>query len=216
MTDVSKIIADLNQRNFRTYRNNYSDLSFGDIKLVCNGIDDIFPNQDHGHYRPFAKMFEFLSNVSLKVVELGCHQGHLASTMLKLFNNINSWVGYDICESSLSRSVVKDKRYSTTELTEWFGSFYLPDFDVLVSSHTLEHLSWEQLQEMIKILAPKPTWMFLEFPVTDWPPNHSSTHVLYIKKQDFDSLMASAGYRKIYQENKGKTGAIYITGWTRK
>jgi hypothetical protein len=214
--NIDKIISDLNGRNFRTYRAAYSELTFDQIKKVCNGIDDVFPNQDHGHYLPFVELFGKFSEVPLNVIELGCHQGHLASAMLKIYSNIKSWTGYDICESSMARSIVSDKRFQTVELTNWFGSVALPKFDVLVSSHTLEHLNWDQLQNMMRVLTPKPTWMFLEFPVNDWPLNHSSTHVLYIKRKDFDGLMDEVGYRKIYHKDEGKKGAIYITGWTRK
>lgn len=163
--------------DWNQFRKSYHSFSFKKLEEICDHIDGLVPIQRQHHAIHFYRMFETLPN-DLEVIELGCHQGHLANRMLRDTNKIKSWVGYDFA-GPIKRNVCMDERYSTVALDRWFHETETPSCDVFVASHVLEHLDSRQLQQTLTGVDAK--YFLLEIPISDeggtWE-NYTCTHVL--------------------------------------
>jgi hypothetical protein len=163
--------------DWNQFRNIYHSLSFKRLESICNNIDILYPVQRQHHAVHFCRMIKTLPD-DLEVVELGCHEGHLAKRMLEATDKIKWWVGYDF-ESPIKRNVCMDKRYSTVSLDNWFHKTDIPKCDVFVASHVLEHLSSVQLQQTLTSIDAK--HFLFEIPLKEegrtWN-NGACTHVL--------------------------------------
>ena len=150
----------------------------------------------------------------LEVVELGCHQGNLAKTMLGQFDikYIKSWVGYDICKAALARSVVKDKRYTAVSLSDWFYNTDLPSFNVFVSTHTFEHMDLDEIEKTFAHISQLAKYLILEIPISEAGQDfkgYRGAHVLTSGRQVIRDLITKHGFDQIMDS---QTDA-WITGW---
>jgi len=181
------------------YRECHEDMRF-DFRVLLNHIlDKMYPNQNSSHKKQFAKMFSRIKRSNLKVVELGCHQGLLAKDMLRRFDFIESWTGYDF-PSPIERTVVEDKRYKPIILEKHFFKTDLPEFDVFVSSHTFEHLSYKEVKRTLRnVLGVE--YILLETPLTKggqkWI-GYGGAHVLRWGSNLLKDYIESLGYKNYY------------------
>jgi hypothetical protein len=193
--------------DWNAFRRLQPSLTFKQREKIGDYLDELYPIQRYFHAIHFKKMFEKLPE-DLSVVELGCHQGNLAKKMLKEFSKIKSWTGYDF-HSPISRSIVHDDRYSSMILSDWFQNISLPDFDVFVSSHTLEHLSNKEAAAVLcRIQSP---YMLIEVPLNkegrNWH-NWGCTHTLLWGLDKLYNFITNLGYSMFY-----KSPAGHVSGW---
>lgn len=161
------------------FRSIYQDLTFDELAEINDTVDELYPIQEQYHAVFFARMFREIGPQPLKVVELGCHRGQLARRMFRNFNNIESWVGYDFTKP-VEKTICADKRFQPVALSDWFHKTDLPEFNVFVCSHTLEHLSQEQVMETLNHINGA-DYILTETPIPEhgisWN-NWTCTHVL--------------------------------------
>lgn len=208
---------------WNVWREHYNKLSINDLIWINTAIDPLFPNQAHFTLPAIKEAFtEFsLQDPLLRVIELGCHQGHLAKELLDTDINISYWRGYDVNYSAIDRSVVEDSRYDTIKMIQWFHNMsWFPHYNVFVSSHTLEHFNFKQAQATIKAVARAGIkYMMIEIPfklngAPEWKDAHGS-HVLNSTRSNFEDMIQAEGFSKIYY-NTCKKGWAHIYGWENK
>jgi hypothetical protein len=201
------------------WRKHYDKLSITDLIWLNTAIDSLFPKQAYFTLDRIKEAFVefFRTEAGLSVIELGCHQGHLAKTLFETFN-ISHWEGYDVSYSAIDRSVIDNRRYRAVKMTKWFHEISIPSYyNVFVSSHTLEHLSFNQVEKTIEaVLRAGITYMMIEIPfklngAPEWKDAHGS-HVLYSTRQNFEDMIQSYGFSKIYY-NTDNRGWSHIYGW---
>jgi hypothetical protein len=207
-----------NHGGWDIYRECFPDLSIGDLVKLELIWDEWFPKQAHFSLDLISELFIEAQSVldKLEVIELGCHQGYLAKDILSRFN-IDSWTGYDINKSALKRSVVEDERYTTVALVDkWFHEIDLPDFNVFVSSHTLEHMYLEEVEKTIVHVSQLAKYMILEIPILEagqkWK-GYGGTHTLTCDRQTIRDLITSHGFYNTKDSHVKGTTYKWVTGW---
>jgi len=199
--------------DYNVFRKYYQGLTFDDLAELYGYFAQLRP-QD-GRYREscFVEMFNLLRYMTkddLHIVELGCNKGYLAMDILKQFKNIKTWIGYDFH----SYENLGDLRYVSRALSDWFHLIELPDFNVFVSSHTIEHLSGDQVVKTFNHIVSKAEYLLLEIRIYedgfDWD-SWRCAHVLTWGQKQLKKLLTGIGYRLFY-EIKGIEG-LAIMGW---
>jgi len=203
---IKQIISDMTHGNFESYRNNYADMSESVIRYLYAEMY----NPDAPCYASVEEFEKLLRNVCYpSIVELGCHRGHLAKKLLSIFPNIQKWYGFDINPKALKHSIVDDSRFVPV-LTP-FTEFQDNSSNVFISSHTLEHLSTEQVTATLTAL--KHEWVFLEMPITEngqekW--KGRNTHVLTAGRKDIRKMLKQ--YNIFYENTYTTTKENWVIG----
>jgi 2-polyprenyl-3-methyl-5-hydroxy-6-metoxy-1,4-benzoquinol methylase len=144
-------------------------------------------------------MLRRILDKNLVVVEIGCNEGQLAKRMLSIFDNIQMWNGYDFKEP-IKRTAVMNSRYCPIILDDWFHETKLPEFDVFVASHVLEHLSEDQVVKTLN--HGKAKYMLLEVPLNEdgktWE-TWACTHVLKWGLKHFREWFEFNSYEIFYE-----------------
>lgn len=216
------MIEQINEAQKKTdwdvYRKFYPSLSFQDCMRVSETFDQLWPHQAFFSLEAIQQIFDFVElNIAeaIKVIELGCHEGHLAKSMLGKYESIASWSGYDINHRALLRSVVDDDRYRAIALNDWFHHIELPEFNVFVSSHTLEHLDSEQAIKVFDQISEKAIFLVLEIPISedgqDWQ-GYKGTHVLKEGRRVIRQIISQRKY-VCFQESCGNYPMGWVTRW---
>lgn len=200
--------------DWNIFRENYQDLNFDDLEKLNSYWARLWYQDERYHKSEFIEMFNILrcmsNNDDLYVLELGCHKGHLAMDILQQFSNIKNWIGYDF-SSCVNESILNEPRYTPVSLNDWFHLTELPHFNTFVSSHTMEHLSSDQVLKTFQHIASKAKYLLLEIPLNengkDWH-NWSCAHVLTWGQKYIRDALHKLGYRWFYEIK-----TLGIMGW---
>jgi len=204
--------------NFDSYRQYYSSLSFQANKRISEALDHMWPHQAQFNLRRLTKIFALIEPEipgAMKVIELGCHEGHLAKGILQRIPgfSIQSWVGYDLNSRALSRSgsIVNDERFSTVALARVFYMTELPEFNIFVSTHTLEHMNIHEVIKVFDHTCKGSLYLVLEIPIKengqDWR-CYKGAHVLKEGRRAIRELLYARGYTCFYEN-----GPSWTTAW---
>ena len=193
--------------DWNAFRDVYENLTFNQLNEVCDYVDVLYPIQNQHHAIHFSIMIGCLPENST-IIELGCHNGELANSILKESNKIKSWVGYDF-KAVLERNICHDKRYSMVELNNWFHETKFPVCDVFIASHVLEHLSESQVEKTLNHCNAE--YLLIEVPLPeggrDWyqlnpytrKPIWTNTHVLRWGFRNLRAWLNENGYKICYE-----------------
>lgn len=205
MNDINYIIKN---KDWNKFRKEYNDVSFKDMSILYESLCKNGKDQKCYHSNVYEKVFSIFKGNS-KVIELGCYKGYLANEMLNKFPNIKSWIGYDIAKLAIKNTIVKDKRYKSYHLKKWFDEIDLDFFDIFISSHTIEHLSWEQVKKTLSKVIDKCKYVVLEIPIPEkgknWI-NFNSPHVLTKGRKHLREFMSL--HKIIWDGNEKKHWTI--------
>jgi len=191
---ILKKIKEEGKQGWNLYRDYYDLLTFEDLVVLNDKLDELFPNQNHFNEQVIKGYFDQLVSEELFVLELGCHVGNLAKTMLREYSNVTRWTGLDISKSVIKRTIVRDIRYFSFHLETWFFETKLPIFNVFISTHTLEHMRLTEVFKCLKHVDPV-TYMILEIPLSKnrWY-NYGGTHILDANKDTLKRIFTELGY----------------------
>jgi len=220
---VELILQKVREKDFDEYRKYYDSFSFDELKYINNEICKMYSKttQADFNFNMFVDIFEIASNYfkrSIRIIELGPHQGYLAKKMLEKYGDyIESWIGYDIASYTIENSVVTDSKYSVIEINDYFHNIDLPEFDLFCSTHTFEHLNRKEIELCVDHVK-SCTFMAIEVPRTDmmedsWQ-GYCGTHVLVIPKKEFISIFNKAGFRLFY--DGGYSVNWWVSGWVKE
>lgn len=185
---MDETIIEQQIRMFNTYRMNFNSMSFQALKDLTLQLHAGFPQSPC--YRMMPELLAQCYNRGYKmqhIVELGGYNGVLAESMLGTTNSILSWVNVELCtiEQKCTSS-----RYAVKYLTD-FAHLLKYVGDVFVSSHTLEHLSAEQVAILVSNIECELVVLEVPLPLlhgTDWN-NYWGTHVLTMSLMQLKELL---------------------------
>ena len=201
-------------KNWDDFRVVYDDLSIDDLIEINTSWNDILPCQSYCRPDLFTEMFKLIDEINLRVVELGCYLGNLATTVIEATPSykISKWVGYDINHKAIDTAVVgAGLVFRPMKQEYWFWHTpFISSYDVFASAHTLEHHNWEQVKQILAHVS-QCKYVFLEVPFGDWN-GTSTSHVLKARHGDFDRRLGVT-HTKIYEKEVSPT---WITGWRKK
>jgi len=204
-------------KNWDVYRNHYRQghFSFVELQLFNELVYSLCKDIPRFHQTQILEAIgEVLSMSFLEFIELGCGKGVLAQLALERYPLIRSWRGYDINPLMKQENLCKHPCYSLNILDRDFweleDGFVSPAKQALVSSHTLEHFTAQEVE-----------WIFdmgfravvVEVPLHNknyfWK-GGGSTHVLDDGWGWFKQMTRDFGYNMVYQHEapRNKIGAF--------
>ena len=199
-------------KNWDDFRVVYDKLTIYDLIWINTSWDTILPPQHHASVHYFKKMFRKIGRDYLRVVELGCHRGRLASEVMRALDGeaygIKEWVGYDINHAAI-RDCSQHAKFQGVALTNWFWEVFPTGFDVFVCAHTLEHFNREQAGRILQLAIEDCKYILLEVPVAEQWRNYRGSHVLRASHRDFDQFLGYT-HRRFANFSSKK---ILIGGW---
>jgi hypothetical protein len=197
---------------FNNWRKNYNRMTYEEHQSFYNLLLQHFPHQSQ-HTKDWV--FRFFANLynegKLSILEIGGWDGELADYILKRYKNIEKWDNYEISELAKEKVVCRDERYCVNVPNDFIWNIILPDhYNILLSSHTIEHITENNFQTLIKNLPPSIKWIYFEAPLPlkhgrHWH-NDFSTHILEWSWEDITLFMKEQGYEL---EDMGRNVRIY-------
>lgn len=215
-----KVLQHAQKGEWDAWRKHYDDLSIDDLVFLNMGIDAFIKEQKclvaDGIIEILEKLYLLEGVRSLDVVELGCHRGGLACSVLKHFPKmIGSWAGYDINHYAVSNPIPDDSRYKGLKQTEWFYDLQINgSYDTFISTSTLEHHSRAQflrIMEKLKNLS-SIRYVIIGLPVrpSGWM-GYRGSHILDMNQEEIAEALEDIGFDIFYYERK----KVYLWGASR-
>jgi hypothetical protein len=141
-----------------------------------------------------------LIQTPVKVLEIGGWKGELAEEVHT--EQVIEWLNIEVIEAAIG---TKGDWYRAIVPDDYIWKVGLPSgFDLLVMSHTIEHVSGEQLSLIVTQFDGE--WVYFEAPLGEhqnhWD-GYSGTHILELGWHEVDDLMADQGFKKVYQADEG-------------
>lgn len=201
---------------FDKYREVYPKMSFEQV-LRWNS-DIVMPQNICFRSDIILEHFKGIVESDDVIVELGSQYGELAKLVLENID-VRKWYGYDVDERIVEKNKCEDGRYIPVVLKDWFHNTDLPEFNVFVSTHTIEHLSVEQVYSTLDSIR-NCDKVILDIPLGEckqsWNRNRS-THVLEdIGYSQIKDKLESYGFKLVRQDRFGgpvKNYRNWETSW---
>ncbi len=193
-------------RQFDRYRKTYNSLTFKNkVKLASKWLLK-YPEQVHFKYGPVEHWFKYIVQEPAFIMEIGGWRGDLALKALRQFDQIKLWHNYDLLKSNENQKC-SDERYRLISLDDYLWNKTLEyNYNALIATHMIEHLSLQELKKLIKWIPQKITTVLFEAPLPlssdniNWKGDHSS-HVLEKGWQQVIGEMKKNGFTAVYSED---------------
>ena len=191
------------------YRRNYDSLPFSEHQRMYEEIEKVYPEQSWWNARDCLGFLEQYRPAH--VVEIGGHDGGLASKVLPDAPFVESWTNYELVDCP---QTCTDPRYEALVLRDWAWSVAL-NADALVLSHVVEHLSEERLGELLRSL--KCPAIYVDAPLhesarSNWAGTETA-HVLPWSMQELDLAFRSRGYLMAFANVDNSRGLVSRVRW---
>lgn len=173
------------------WRAEHAEMSFHDQQLFYQRVAREHPEQQHFDLAEAAATFDLINTPGATVVELGGWNGALASRLLSKFP-ISSWTNYDIVGVP---QVCDHPRYQLVVLDDYFWKLPARPADAFVATHTIEHLTGEELEMLLDALLVD--FIYLESPLgsegQSWA-GYPGSHILELGWREVRQLISDMGY----------------------
>jgi hypothetical protein len=190
------------------WRKNYRAMTFDHQKKFYDLVLTMHPHQQAFN---IGAVFNFLARIRgpLSVIEFGGYKGELARIILlaECYNKkIIKWTNVEITTLA-KETVCLDEKYHVEVLDNWLWKTPLLSnngYNTFLSSHTIEHLSGDDLRKLINWLAGTSIeYIYLEAPLVDDDTNYSwndyvGSHILELGWKQVIELMDRAGFVLFY------------------
>jgi hypothetical protein len=185
-------------RNFEEYRQQYSSLSFNDLKMLNLTWYHIFPEQLHFRQEFFCNAVrtasEELKKPLLDIVEIGGYQGELAQAV-SCSVGCKSWLNIEIIQHNPMQGLPQTYREHVLTLPLWVERVPLQKYDLLIASETLEHFNDEEVMYLMNYVAEaRVKYLAFQIPINeegqDWK-GWTASHVLTMGRKEFRQLLNS-------------------------
>lgn len=180
------------------WRATYDDWTYAEHRAFYRKVWAWHRDQSNVHKDLVTAFFSAIPATAapLHVLELGGWRGELARSQLT--DRIASWDNIEICDDAAARPVFTDARYHATVPDDWAWKCGLPDADVFVAAHVIEHLSTPHLIALVDALPLGIRWAYVEAPlpatgVPDWT-GYGGSHKLPLAWDAVETLFAGAGF----------------------
>ena len=188
---------------FDAWREAYDRMSYADQQRFYTVVETEFPNQKQYNVEEAMNAVQRMANDidELHVLELGGWKGELASDVLSssLDKYIHCWINFEICPTLDGKSVCESSKFQLAIPPDFFWNVSVPDSNVFISAHCLEHLSMEHVKLLIKKLDTIPSlkWVYIESPLEESPyswKQYYGSHVLEVGWPEVEKLLEQIGF----------------------
>ena len=183
-------------KNWGFFRDNYESLTIDDLVWINTKWDSVLPYQKSHSLNAMVKMFSSITENNLKVVELGSYRSFLGSHLIeKVSSKVAEWHGYDINHAAIEDAIIHPQIFNH-KLSKWFWEVDVSGYDIFVSSHTLEHFSFEQLKKIVETVSIC-KYLVLEIPLQNNWRGFRGSHVLLTTVEEVESLISATHIKLI-------------------
>lgn len=178
----------------------YDELTDEEQRKFADDCEALYPNQTHHTHGNFDYLFKEVLKPNANVLEIGGWKGELARHCKQY--NYEIWANIELCKAAIDKTV-KDVggRYMVLmpDTFRWWKEEVKDraPFDVVISSHAIEHFSDQDLHGIINHIAGIPVVMF-EAPIKEhgdnWD-NYGGTHKLEMGWRGVTEAMMAHGYK---------------------
>lgn len=179
--------------DFDLWRDNYDRLTYKQQIKFYNQVAIDHPLQRGFDEVEFEDFLEPLGEIT--VIELGGWKGELAGYVLNKLPKIRRWLNYEISEQAVKETACNDDRYEPLVPADFLWNIEIPNADVFVSSHTIEHIKVAELDKLLSKLPVK--YIGLQAPLadegTDWGGYYGS-HILEVGWNTVIELLREYGF----------------------
>lgn len=167
-------------------------MTFADQQAFYQAVLEAYPEQSNFNPDTISTAFDLIQGTALEVVEMGGWNGDLAQWMLPR-GDIASWVNYDLVEPP---QVCQHPAYRLVVLEDYLWNMGPIQADVFVACHTIEHLTWGELAQLLGVL--EVNWLYLEAPLPiherrNWR-GYRGSHILELTWLELERELEQRGY----------------------
>lgn len=203
--------------DFNRWRDDYQQMSYEEQVEFYNEVARRWPEQIDFHFPSWGRFFAYvhLELGPFSVFEIGGWKGELAQAVFEAIpdviahsvihggaRQVPTWVNFEISEEALTETVVIDPRYRASVPPDFAWNVPLPNMDVFIASHTIEHITEENFVALLNNLPDTIVFIGLESPLrpsdTDrgWD-NYTGSHILEIGWEEIFYRLARFGFANI-------------------
>jgi hypothetical protein len=179
------------------WRRDHAEMSFAEQQAFYERVAEEYPRQQSFDLEATQRAFNTIGELGLTVVELGGWDGALAEFMLAR-GGIVSWVNYDIVAVP---QVCEHPAYRLEVLDGYLWERPVLVADVFVATHTIEHLTAEQLARLLDMLWV--SYLYLEAPLPSAGPvnwtGYSGSHILELNWEQVGEMLRGRGYEPVVE-----------------
>lgn len=176
------------------FRRDYPHLTYAQHQALYSQVWASHPVQSH--FDALECAYAIARVGPARVVEVGGWDGELGVAMLQVFPAaIDGWTNYEVCREAREAGQRRRRAgYHAPDLDKWFWE-QPTSADLLVASHTIEHLSAEHLTLLLDATDAPALWFDapLHDEPTDWM-GSTTTHVLEIGWDGVTGLCEERGW----------------------
>lgn len=194
---------------FDAWRDEYCQMDYAAQREFYDRVAVDHPCQRAFDFESFAKFFRLYASRA-RVLEFGGWKGELAEAILGLSPSaqISKWDNFEISYLAVSQTVCRDVRYVAAVHDQFVWNINLPDADVLVMSHFIEHIRMCHLSILLSRLPPSIRWLLVQAPLPekaediDWSGYHGS-HILEVGWEELTAYMRFFGLKEDMAHRRG-------------
>lgn len=199
----------VNAVDFDNWREQYATMTYQEQQAFYDRVEQDHPAQN-SYRQNLPAWLRFFTHVTARlsrprVLELGGWHGEMAAEILAAFPALDTWTNYEICPAAVKKSVCDDRRYRAIVSYDYAWNVRLPDSDVFVACHTIEHITVNQFEQLLDNLPLMVSYTAIEMPLPDkgpaeWAGYHGS-HIFEAGWQEAAAILAGYGWRAVPEFN---------------
>jgi hypothetical protein len=191
-------------QDFDRWRAEYDQMTYADQVAFYNQVAEDHPHQVHFDASAFERFLRWAIDARgcIGVIEVGGWKGELAQAMLARLPDVLVWINYEISQTAAEQSVIESNRYQVVVPDDFAWNITLAPADVMVASHTIEHIRERDLAALVDNLPPVVKFVGLQAPLADSAQNVSwagywGSHILEIGWYEVVQMLAERGFELI-------------------
>lgn len=200
---------------FDPWREFYDELTWQDQLEFYDEVARRWPKQTNYPFGWFKSCFSYIGDRlgKFSVLEIGGWTGEMACQALETFSSITSWTNYEVCRWAANTPACDNERYSAVIAEDFPWNVKLPECDVFVSSHTLEHIKAAEAERLFLNLPA--SVKFMAHAVSngiaankDWC-GYGGSHILECDWDGIEALAEKAGFARV-KGSEGFSSRMYV------
>lgn len=195
----------MNVAEFDQWRERYAGLTYEAQQRFYDRMEQDHPAQFS--YRlnlpDWHRFFAYITGKlgAPRVLELGGWHGEQAAEMLAAYPTLATWVNIEICPAAIEKSACNDPRYKAYCPPDFAWNVRLPDADVFLACHVLEHITVREFGRLLDNLPAVVSYAAIEMPIPDegpaeWQGYHGS-HIYEAGWKETIEALARRGWKEV-------------------
>lgn len=153
---------------FDTWRARYTAMSAEEQVAFHSRIWQAYPVQQHYDLDCVDEFFAAVTDIDLKVLEIGGWTGDVADYVLEKDERISEWLNVELCIEAAQRSVaLRHPVYGACVMQDFVWNQqpeFFERYNVAFMSHSIEHLDRRDLMALAPVLK---GWLYIDAPLPE-------------------------------------------------